>query len=111
MQPLGRALIGRRMVRGRWLGWLRFAALGGSEWGLELFRDEKTPNDQFINLEPTDAGSTDRQSTDGDCTDGDGTHCDRAQQEATYRQGAGCHCTDGPCAGARRLQFASEGVP
>ena len=62
----------------RWLGLRRCAALGGDEWGLELLRDEKTPNDKLIDFQSTDSGSTDRQSTDGDCTDGNGTDCEGA---------------------------------
>src|SRR5215203_731674 len=111
MQRVGHFLNGRRLGRRCLIGYLRCAALGGTEWGLELLRDEKAPNDQLVDFQSTDSGSANRQSTDGDGTDGNGTDREGAQHEATDCKGASCKRTDRSCAGVRALQWATEGVP
>jgi len=86
--------LGRRIERRRLLRCLWRAGLTGPElWSAKFLGYQQAPNQQLIDLQPTNSSAANRESTNRDCADGDGTDCNCAQRKATNCKRAACEST------------------
>jgi hypothetical protein len=66
-------------------GSLRARLIGRVLWGVELLGDDKAPDGQLVNFQPSDPRAADCQSADGKCTEGYGADCNCAQRKPAHR--------------------------
>jgi hypothetical protein len=90
---------------------LRVRPAAHALWDLQLLGDEKAPNGQFVDFQPSDAGATDCQSSNGKRTDCYCADCNCPKRKAACRKCPGCKRTESPWGSAFRLQSAGGREP